>query len=78
MSLADAPHRFLPGERVRVVSDHWDHAIAGRCGTVGAYPDGVVGQEGAVWVDLDVAEWKPGCIDGAEVAEGLLRRDASG
>lgn len=61
-----------PGDRVQVKTDHWDAQLVGRTGTVATYPAEASQCPRCVWVDLDVAEWKPGVIDGAEVEAEFL------
>ncbi len=63
---------FHPGDRVRVDSAYWSADVAGRTGTVAQYPAGVTSQDGVVWVEFDVDEWKPGVVEGAEVDAGSL------
>jgi hypothetical protein len=65
--------RFSPGDRVRVDEAWFVADVAGRSGTVAAYPDGASPQPGCVWVELDVIEWVPGTTDGAEVEATFLR-----
>lgn len=69
----DLPERFKPGDRVRIDQAYWSAELAGRTGTVAAYPEGVLPLEGCCWVELDVAEWKAGVVDGAAVDEVSLR-----
>ncbi len=66
--------RFRPGDHVRIDPEYWDADLAGRTGVVSTYPDGVPANEGCVWVEVDVKQWQPGVVVGAEIDAASLRR----
>jgi hypothetical protein len=59
--------QLLPANRVRVDPAYWNAEVAGRTGTIALYPECATPQEGCLWVELDVDDWHPGVVDGAEV-----------
>lgn len=69
-----ARQELLPGVRVRIDESYWVADLAGRTGVVGDPPPGGEIHEDAVWVNLDVSEWKPGVTDGAEIETEKLHR----
>jgi len=69
----DEAKSFSLGDRVRVDDAWFVTEVAGRTGTIAAYPPGATPQRGCVWIELDVTKWEPGVTDGAEVDVDSLR-----
>jgi len=65
---------FSTGDRVCVDPTWFVTEVAGRTGTVAAYPPGVTPQRACVWIELDVTDWESGVTDGAEVSVESVRR----
>jgi len=67
----DEAKSFSLGDRVRVDDAWFVTEVAGRTGTIAAYPPGATPQRGCVWIELDVTR------TASDISEGFSFADAA-